>query len=190
METYCLCWQKQTDCFLNHPLEMFSCGKVISVPFHGTEALMHSGRRWNAQRGRAQEISPVQQCGWGLCVFPRQFFQQKGSKQPSGVIPACRGFSAAAKQGQWSRDCSTETCGIVAMMRPYIISLCHPRSAASHMITQSTAAPLLTWSLVNQFVQVLNAVFKHIFNNEKLSVLKERSYVFESHSFLCNHFSF
>jgi len=28
------------------------------------------------------------------------------------------------------------------------------------------------------------------FNNEKLSVLKERSYVFESHSFLSNRFRF
>lgn len=67
----------------------------------------------------------------------------------------------------------------MAMMQPFIISLCHSQPGASHMITQSAAAPLLTWSLVNQFVQVLNAVFKHIFNNEKLSVLKERSYVFE-----------
>lgn len=58
------------------------------------------------------------------------------------------------------------------------------------MITQSMAAPLLACSLVNQFVQVLNAVFKHIFNNEKLSVLKERSYVCESHSFPSNHLSF
>lgn len=75
-------------------------------------------------------------------------------------------------------------------MQPFIISLCHSQNGASHMITQNAAAPLLTWSLVNQFVQVLNAVFKHIFNNEKLSVLKERSYVFESHSFLSNRFRF
>lgn len=32
-----------------------------------------------------------------MCIPQMIFFQQKGSGKPSGVIPVCRGFSAAAK---------------------------------------------------------------------------------------------
>lgn len=138
----------------------------------------------------APEITSMYPHSQWPSVFPRQRFQQKKGKWPSWVILVCRHLSAAVKEGQQSQYYSTETCGIMAVLQPFIISLCHSQTGASHMITQSATAPLLTWSLVNQFVQVLNAVFKHIFNNEKLSVLKERSYVFESHSFLSNSFRF
>lgn len=132
-----------------------------------------------------QCIHTASNCGYSL-----DNSQQQKSTRPSGVVLVCKDLSAAVKSGQWTQYNSAETCGIMAMMQLFIINFCHPHIGASHMITQSAAAPLLTWSLVNQFVQVLNAVFKHIFNNEKLSVLKERSYVFESHSFLYNCFRF
>lgn len=158
--------------------------------FPGAEVPSPNRRDRDTQRSCAPEITPVHPHSSWPRVFPRQHFQQEKGKWPSGVILVCRDSSAAVKEGQQSQYCSTETCGIMAVLQPFIISLCHSQTRASHMITPSATAPLLTWSLLNQFVQVLNAVFKHIFNNEKLSVQKERSYVFEAHSFLSNRFRF
>lgn len=67
----------------------------------------------------------------GYVYSPNDFFQQKGSGKPSGVIPVCRGFSAAAKlravePGLFHRDLWHCSSDVAIYHQPLSSLICGP----------------------------------------------------------------